>query len=538
MSYDIEELKAKADLVAVVGHYVALKKRGHEYVGLCVAHNDHNASMWVAPQKGLVHCFSCGFSTDLIGFIQHVEGLSFKAALDRLNGGAPLEWKPRITTEKTAPVVERVTSKPPEGTEPPDMAIRALGTPTRIWPYRDVDGLVLGYIARYETAEGKQIRAWTYGARGGQAPAWGCGHWTKPRPLYALDRLAARPDAPVLVVEGEKAADAAQALLPIYCVTTWPGGAQAWHKAELGVLKGRRVLLWPDNDAPGIECMDKLAAVLSDPRGLACAVRIIDPNRMPDGWDAADWTGTSEELIAWAKPRARDYAAPQQLPAPDAESPAPSPVAAAPDAGLSEAPKEPSQEAPTTPPSDLPPTDDGFPPDALKTRPKRRRASLKVVGGGSVDAPDADEAPLPVSMSEDAIADAFAEEHEKDWRYVAGWGHWMHWEESGWRRDRKELIDRLAVEMCRRACLWPDAMGLTPDAKRRLGQRKTAGAVRDMARHDRRIAASVEGWDADQMLLGVPGGVFDVRTGKLIEGDREQYITRCTAVAPADGEPT
>ena len=74
--------------------------------------------------------------------------------------------------------------------------------------------------------------------------------------------LAARPDAPVLVCEGEKAADAARPLFPDYVCLSWPGGANAVDKAGWQALAARDVTLWPDLDEPGAACMDKLAAIL------------------------------------------------------------------------------------------------------------------------------------------------------------------------------------------------------------------------------------------------------------------------------------
>jgi P4 family phage/plasmid primase-like protien len=520
LSIDTEALKARTDIVLVVSAFVALKKLGAEYRGRCPFHSpDNNPSFYVVPAKGLYHCFSCGASGDIINFLQEKEGIDFKSACERLNGGA-VEWKPitPIKQEASAKQPERITSKPPPDAPTPKMSIHKLGEPSRIWPYRDTDGGILGYVARYETPEGKQIRVWSWGSRADNAPQWACGHWNSPRPLYRRDVLAQRTDAPVLVVEGEKAADAAQTLLPAYTVTTWPGGAQSWHKADWTLLLGRKVLLWPDNDAAGIECMDKLAALLADEHGLGCNVRIIDPNRMADGFDAADWTGTTEELIAWAKPRAKDYVSP----APAADAPVDgAPVTAAPTAGLSE---------------ETPPIEAYSEEPAAQT--KKRRPRLAAVDGNAVPAPNPDDVPLPVAMSEDAIADAFAEEHTQDWRYVAQWGKWLHWDGDGWRRDQKELVDRLAVEMCRRAVTWPEGRALEVSTRRRICQRKTAGAVRDTARNDRRISASPDGWDADVLLVGIPGGVFDVSSGKVIEAAREQYITRCTAVAPAAGDPT
>ena len=74
MTIDVEALKASIDLVALVGHYTPLKKRGKEYVGRCIAHSpDEHPSMWVVPERGIVHCFACDFSADAISFLQECE---------------------------------------------------------------------------------------------------------------------------------------------------------------------------------------------------------------------------------------------------------------------------------------------------------------------------------------------------------------------------------------------------------------------------------------------------------------------------------
>lgn len=508
MSIDVEGLKGSIDLAALVGHYTPIKKRGSEYVARCVSHSpDDNPSMWVNPQKGIVHCFSCDFSTDAIGFIQHVEGVDFKEACRRLGAN---NWEPKFAQEKREPAPERITSKPPADAPTPAMKTRELGEPSLIWPYRDSDGGILGYVARYETQEGKQIRCWTWGKREGYPAGWGCGHFTRPRPLYGLDRLGARPEDRVLVVEGEKAADAAATLLPSYVVVTWPGGSNSWHKADWLPLAGRNVLLWPDNDAPGLKCMEELAALLHDPDGLACPeIKIIDPNRMPEGFDSADWTGTAEELIAWAKPRARIYA---PDPAPRQDEPEP--------AGAVPPPAE-------------------FPPEATLTeRPKRAarsRPRLAAVDGNTALAPEEDAAQLPVSMSEDALADHLAELHDEKWRYVAQWGRWFKWCGDVWQEDLTEEIFDLARQLCRAATYWQEAATLTQDQKRKVSRRGTAGSVRDNARSDRRIAAVVDQWDTDPMLLGIPGGVVDLRTGQTMDGTPEQYITKKCLVAPERG---
>jgi len=56
----------------------------------------------------------------------------------------------------------------------------------------------------------------------------------------------------VLLVEGEKTADAAQQLFTEAVVSTWPCGCKAVGKADFSPLKGRRVMLWPDADEVSI----------------------------------------------------------------------------------------------------------------------------------------------------------------------------------------------------------------------------------------------------------------------------------------------
>ena len=72
----------------------------------------------------------------------------------------------------------------------------------------------------------------------------------------------------MLIVEGEKAADAAGALFPDYVAITWPNGGKAAGKADWQPLSGRDVVLWPDADAPGRDAMATVARCLT---GIAAA---------------------------------------------------------------------------------------------------------------------------------------------------------------------------------------------------------------------------------------------------------------------------
>jgi predicted P-loop ATPase len=153
--------------------------------------------------------------------------------------------------------------------------------PSARWTYRNADGEVLGYVARYEPAgERKQIVPWTWNGE-----RWGMGQWPSPRPLYGLQEIAERPGAAVLVVEGEKAADAARRFSGPYVAVTWPAGAMAADKADWTPLAGRKVLLWPDADEPGRKAMERVAQIIAT---SAAEVKILDVSGQPDGWDAAD----------------------------------------------------------------------------------------------------------------------------------------------------------------------------------------------------------------------------------------------------------
>jgi DNA primase len=81
---DIEALRDRADLAALVGDYTALKRAGSRLKGLCPFHQEKTPSFTVDPGRGLYHCFGCGEGGDVYAFLQKVEALSFPEAVERL----------------------------------------------------------------------------------------------------------------------------------------------------------------------------------------------------------------------------------------------------------------------------------------------------------------------------------------------------------------------------------------------------------------------------------------------------------------------
>ncbi len=80
----IEALKARLDIVDVVGSYLELKKSGANFKAPCPFHGEKTASFTVSPQKQIYHCFGCGVGGDSLRFVMEYEKLSYPEALEKL----------------------------------------------------------------------------------------------------------------------------------------------------------------------------------------------------------------------------------------------------------------------------------------------------------------------------------------------------------------------------------------------------------------------------------------------------------------------
>lgn len=80
----IDEIKNNNDIVDVVSQYVALKRSGRNYFGLCPFHNEKSPSFAVSPDKQIFHCFGCGVGGNVIHFISKIEGLNFRESIELL----------------------------------------------------------------------------------------------------------------------------------------------------------------------------------------------------------------------------------------------------------------------------------------------------------------------------------------------------------------------------------------------------------------------------------------------------------------------
>ncbi|WP_175766777.1 DUF927 domain-containing protein [Burkholderia cenocepacia] len=207
------------------------------------------------------------------------------------------------------PIAMKVMKPIPEGS--PELDVRGFefhgSRVERRYDYMDINGKLCFVQLRLRTADGDKtfmtLRVdkredgtlfWTGGMPEGQRPLWG---------LKAL--IEASNDQQVYVVEGEKAALALQKMMPSVVAVTSAGGASAPLKTDWSPLAGRDIVIWRDNDEPGLKYQERVIRLIRavDPnskistidveslmRTLCIAMNWVYDEKVGElkGWDAAD----------------------------------------------------------------------------------------------------------------------------------------------------------------------------------------------------------------------------------------------------------
>lgn len=275
-SDDIERLRRDYPVSEVASRFgVKLAKDGGEFVACCPFHAEDTPSFTVFTGKDSVsrfHCFGCGEHGDVLDFVQKIQGVRLPDAIRILNGGAVGSNVPRrhvevrdvyagiepIVTDETIEPGKRVKLYNPKraGT---DMEWGSFA-PSMVFPYRRVDGSVMGYVLRHELRGGDKETPMVMRVRlPNGTECWSRFPFPKPRPLYGLADLAT--SGQVFVVEGEKCRDAF-ARCARRSAVAWAGGTQGVKHTDWTPLAGRSVVIWPDADEPGIGTAQAIAAEL------------------------------------------------------------------------------------------------------------------------------------------------------------------------------------------------------------------------------------------------------------------------------------
>lgn len=240
------------------------KARGREYAVGNVK-GDAGDSLNINIDNGKWHDLATGEKGgDLISLYAAIHGIKQSEAAKRLGNGHDEE--PVYTPGQTC--------HPLPG--------HKYGKPTHIAEYKDTQGQLIGYVCRFEPLnEPKQFAPLTCWRKPDGALVWKWKKWPIASPPYRLDKLT--PDCKVLIVEGERTAEAAQKLLPAdWVVISWAGGASAVKKTDWSALKFRYCWCWPDADEPGIKAAKQLKVILPD-------LHIVQiPDDLPEKWDLGD----------------------------------------------------------------------------------------------------------------------------------------------------------------------------------------------------------------------------------------------------------
>lgn len=81
---DRDDIKQRIDIVDLIGKHLTLKRGGKNYMGLCPFHNEKSPSFTVSKQRQTFYCFGCHKHGDIFDFIQEIEHITFREALERL----------------------------------------------------------------------------------------------------------------------------------------------------------------------------------------------------------------------------------------------------------------------------------------------------------------------------------------------------------------------------------------------------------------------------------------------------------------------
>ncbi len=267
----------------------------------CPAHDDHANSLSIAKSgdgKLLLKCFA-GCTVEGICTVLNIDVRDLFPAPKRAK-------RTRTAIASTTPAETGWTfvSPVPENAPDPDVAAKHVyskiiekGGDAWRFDYLDLAGQRLFCVFRFEPPGApKEIRPLSlWHDRKTGSLCWLAKWPPAPLPLYGLDKLAESPSLPVLLGEGELKTDRAGELLGAkYVVASLPSGASAVEKVDLSLLDGRRVIAWPDYDAPGFSAMVSAARKLEQLQiardgHISHSVEIVKPDlTWPKGYDIGD----------------------------------------------------------------------------------------------------------------------------------------------------------------------------------------------------------------------------------------------------------
>jgi len=294
----------------VLNSWLDGERKGDEYVAINPLRDDQSAgSLSINLTTGVWKDFAVDdfAGPDLVSLYIKLNDLDASAALDALETLQPAsgaKGPPHVRKQSAKLVKAEVQSAPaPHDCHMPPDIHPDLGIPSMTWDYLTADGLKGFMVYRFETEKGKETRPVSYNP---EKQDWQWKLPNSPLPIYHLDRITHDKDVTVVVVEGEKTADAASKHFPDRISTTSASGSSNALKTDWSPLYGRVTTLIPDADEPGTKYAMTVAAEL-----LVNGSEVLIIDTLALGWtngeDVADYPDLNTEWLAEHQVSVRDW---------------------------------------------------------------------------------------------------------------------------------------------------------------------------------------------------------------------------------------
>lgn len=145
--------------------------------------------------------------------------------------------------------------------------------------YYSSTGVPVGCVVRCDkNIEGDKVKSFAQFSYDRIKERWQSSWSGDGKPLYNLPEIVARPEAQVMIVEGEKTAEAAKLLFPDYVITTCCMGSSSPHSSNWSFLRNRDVIIAPDNDSTGAKYARALNDILQ--KKEAKSIRGLDVKKL------------------------------------------------------------------------------------------------------------------------------------------------------------------------------------------------------------------------------------------------------------------
>lgn len=247
----------------LLGRLQGVRQSGGEYMALCPAHADDNASLGVTEKDGrlLLKCFGGCETPDIVQAL----GIEMRDLFTDARA------KASVPKQKSCVVAT--------------------------FSYTDADGVEVYQSRRWEPGFHGKPKSFTRHKPDGRG-GYTNGMAGVPKVLYRLPEVlkAVRAGAPVYIAEGEKKADVLAGFgLAGTCNI---GGSCEWEASYTETLRGARVFILPDNDSAGMKHLEAVGRAL---QGVADSIRVVNLPGLPPKGDVVDWVragGTREELLS------------------------------------------------------------------------------------------------------------------------------------------------------------------------------------------------------------------------------------------------